>query len=241
MASSAFAHRYGTHPGDTIQLTSPHGPVTFLVAAVTSGTTENSIILSRDQYRTYWNDTMVYLVHASLEKGADRIAVEGEIVRRLGSKYRLQIRSSRQLVEYFASQVHQAFGGLYVLEAITFLLILIALGDTLVSGVIERTRVFGMMRAVGLPRAQLLRTVVLEGAAIGLLGLLLAVAGGMALGLFWVEMQFPAILGWKLDLHFPFAFAFRAAALTMALCLVGSALPSLRAARLSVPDALRNE
>ena len=40
----------------------------------------------------------------------------------------------------------KAFSLQYLLEAITFLLVVIAIGDTLASGVLERTREFGMMR-----------------------------------------------------------------------------------------------
>lgn len=71
--------------------------------------------------------------------------------------------------------------------------------------------------------------------------LALALVVGLALGAFWVEVQFPAILGWRLDLHLPYAFALGAAALTLGLCLAGLVLPSWRAARVPVAAALRNE
>jgi ABC-type antimicrobial peptide transport system permease subunit len=64
---------------------------------------------------------------------------------------------------------------------------------------------------------------------------------GFVLGLFWVTVQFPAILGWRLDLHLPYGFAAGAAALTIGLCIVASLLPSARASRLAVAQALRNE
>jgi putative ABC transport system permease protein len=115
------------------------------------------------------------------------------------------------------------------------------MGDTLATGVVERTREFGMLRAVGMRRSRLFEMVMLEGVAIGLLGLFLAAGTGLALGVFWVEVQFPAVLGWKLDLHLPAAFGLTAAGLTLLLCLVGSVLPSLRAARLVIPEALRTE
>jgi ABC-type antimicrobial peptide transport system permease subunit len=81
----------------------------------------------------------------------------------------------------------------------------------------------------------------LEGATIALLGLTLALLVGLALGVFWVEVQFPAILGWRLELHFPTVFIVAAAALTLLLCLGGSLLPARRAARLEVASALRND
>jgi ABC-type lipoprotein release transport system permease subunit len=64
---------------------------------------------------------------------------------------------------------------------------------------------------------------------------------GFALGAFGVKIQFPAILGWNLRLYFPAAFAAGAAVLTLILCLLASIMPSVRAAWLPVPAALRNE
>jgi ABC-type antimicrobial peptide transport system permease subunit len=83
--------------------------------------------------------------------------------------------------------------------------------------------------------------VMLEGTGIAVLGLLLAGALGFALGLFWVDVQFPAFLGWNLDLHVPVPSILITAVVTVLLCLAGSFLPSLRAAHLTVPAALRNE
>jgi putative ABC transport system permease protein len=177
----------------------------------------------------------------ALEKGGDYGAVEHAIAAKLGTTYRLSIRSSEELIEYFASEVRRAFSLQYLLEAITLLLVVIAIGDTLASGVLERTHEFGMMRAVGLRRSSLFTVVMLEGAAIGTLGLVMAVFTGLALGTFWVTTQFPALVGWDLDLHVPYGFAGGALGLTLLLCVAGSLLPALRAARRSVVEALRHE
>jgi putative ABC transport system permease protein len=241
MASSTFAHQYGVRPGDTVRLSSPNGALALGVAAVTSGQAENAVVLSRDLYRRSWNDSFVYLAHVVLDPGTDPTTAKAAIARELGHRYRLLVRSTAELIEYFAGQARQAFSLFYLMEAITFLLVVIGMGDTLLTGVVERTREFGMMRAIGLHRSGLFGMVMLEGLAIGVLGLLLAAAAGLTLGVFWVDVQFPALLGWTLYLHFPAGFALTAAVLTMLLCLAGSLLPSLRAARLSVPAALRNE
>ena len=241
LVSASFAHGHGTRPGDIVRLPSAAGPVAFEVAGVASGQPVNAVIMRRESYRNVWNDPMVTWVHVALERNADRAAVAAAIARTLGQKYRLQIRSGPELVEYFAGQARQAFSMLYLMEGIIFLLVLIGIGDTLATSVIERTRLLGMMRAIGLHRSRLVGMVLLEGLAMGLLGAVLAVGVGLTLGLFWVQVQFPAILGWRLDLHFPSRFVIGAIGLTLLLCILASFVPSLRAARLSVPAALRNE
>ncbi len=117
----------------------------------------------------------------------------------------------------------------------------ISIGDALAAGVLERTRELAMLRAVGVRGSRVFQMVLLEGAEIGLLGLGLAMMVGLALGVFWVKVQFQALLGWKVDLHFPSVFALSAVGLTVVLCLAGSMFPALRAARIAVPVALRDE
>lgn len=241
MVTRAFSYQYGIHAGDLVSLPSPSGPLQLPVAAVSPAPLESAVLISRDLYRKLWGDPLITFAHVVLEDGVDRPSVAAAIARQLGTRYRLQIRSLPELTRYFAGQVRRAFSVAYLMEAITFLLVVVGLSDTLAAAVTERTREIGMMRAIGLRRSRVLGMMLLEGLAIGLLGLLLAMATGLALGTFWVEMQFPAILGWKLDLHFPAAFASVAALFTLSLCLAASLVPAWQAARLEPARALRYE
>ncbi len=241
LVSTAFANLFQTQVGEYITFDTPAGSRHFEVGGITSGQPEVSIILSREQYRELWNDPLVSWIYVTLTKPQDLAAVTRAITLELGERYRLQVRSISSLFAYFTQQVRDAFMVLYLMEGIIFALLLIAIGDTLATSVLDRTRVFGMMRAVGVSRAQLAAIVVLEGTLLGALGLVLALVTGGALGAFWVEMQFPALLGWALELHVPTPFVGAMALATLSLCILGSLLPSLQAARLAVPVALRDE
>jgi putative ABC transport system permease protein len=241
LLTTSFARQFGVRPGEAIELSAPNGWLVLTVAGISSGAPESAIWMSRDLYRSSWNDATIWTANLALEKGANYGEVERAIAAKLGTKYRLSIRSSAELIDYFAGEVRQAFGLQYLLGAITLLLVVIAIGDTLASGVLERTHELGMMRAVGLRRSHLFTMVMLEGAAIGMLGLVMATFTGLALGTFWVTTQFPALVGWDLDLHVPYGFAMGVLGLSLPLCAAGSFLPALRAARRSAVEALRRE
>ena len=241
MVSRSFAHRHGARPGDTITLESPKGPQSFAIVGVTAGQPQSAVVMSRELYRNTWGDPFVAWIHVRLADGVDRDRVRERIARGLGRDYRLRVFSSAEMIDHFAGQVRQAFSLQYVAEVITFFLVLIGIGDTLAAGVVARTREFGMIRAVGAHRSRLFEVVMLEGTMIGVLGLVLAAGLGLALGIFWIRVQLPAILGWNLDLYFPSRFAFMSAVLALLVCLVGSIVPSVHAARISIPAALRNE
>jgi putative ABC transport system permease protein len=241
IVSSAFVSQFRVRQDDVVSLESPQGVQSFRVVGVTRAEPTAAIIMARERYRRVWGDEQFIWAHVALAQHASRAEVESEIRRRTGREYRLLVRSGAELIEYFANQARQGFQVLYLMEAITLGLLLIGIGDTLATGVVERTRQFGMMRAIGLHRSQLIVMVILEGLAIGVLGLLLALGFGLLLGTFWVEIQFPALVGWQLEFVFPSAVTVSAIALTVTLCLAGSVLPSVRASRLSIPAALRGE
>ncbi len=241
LVSTAFAHQFAAAPGDTVTFASPSGPQPLLVVGVTRAEPTAAAIFSRDRYRAAWNDALVTWAHVALDGGATRAAVEDRIRRALGERHRIRVPSGAELIQFFADQARAAFSVLYVMQAITFLLVLIGIGDTLATGVRERTRQLGMMRAVGLSQGRVFRMVLLEAAAIAVLGLAIAGAVGAGLGLLWVESQFPAILGWQLDLHVPARLGVATGGLTLVLCLLAAVVPAARAARLSVGVALREE
>jgi putative ABC transport system permease protein len=236
-----MARQLGVRPGDGLVLAAPTGPQRFQVAAITRSDVAAVIIMSRDRLRAGWNDELMTWLFVAVTDPARTPEVHAAISRALGQSDRLLIRTRAEFVSYLADQARQAFSLLYIMEAVVFLLVLIGIGDTLATSVFERMREIGMMRAVGLRRGDVIRMIVLEAAAICVLGLALAVVAGGALGMFWVDVQFPLLVGWSLDLHLPRSFAVAAAILTLALCLLGALLPSIRAARIAVPVALRSE
>jgi putative ABC transport system permease protein len=200
-----------------------------------------AIFIDRAWYRRAWGDRTVTWIHIAVDNPSEVSRVADSIARQFGKSARIQVREGPKLVEYFAGQAREGFKLVYPMQLTVFLLVLIALSDALAAGVLERTREIGVLRAVGLRRRHISEIVVLEGLAIGVLGLVLAGITGLGLGIFWVKVQFPALLGWQLDLHFPTRFALGAAALTLGICMLASIVPSVRGARLPVPAALRDE
>jgi len=215
--------------------------VDMIVAAVSEVPIEPSVIVGRQLYRQLWNDKTLTLVYVGIDEHAEIGRVEASIAERVGSQHRLMIRTRREQIDYFVGQVRQAFGVQHVLTIVAFLLVSVALGDAIASSVIDRTRLFGAMRAVGISQETLFRIVLLESGVLNLLGFVVAVIGGLGLGLFWVEVQFPALVGWAFQFHFPYEVAIQIFIVGCGLSAIGSWLPAQRAAGLSIPEALRSE
>jgi putative ABC transport system permease protein len=241
LMTSSLARKTGIRVGDTLQLDCPKGPCSFVVGGITRSDAAAAVIISREQMKRGWNDDKVVWLFVDLTDPADPRRVAARIEKTVGSRFRVLVQSSEELIQYFASQVRQAFRIMYVMDAITLLLVAIGISDTLATTALDRTREFAMMRAVGLQRRHVLTQIVLEGLALGVLGILLASVLGVVLGLLWVVELFPAMTGWLPRLHLPYGFAAVTFVITVLICLVSSLGPAARAARLPVTAALRTE
>jgi len=241
LVSSSLLRERGLRVGDDITLDAPTGPQRLRVAGVAQQEPAKAVIMSRARYRVAWSDHMVTWIHVVVADPSKAATVRASLAAQLGSRYRLQVRSMAEFLAYLAGQVRQAFSLLYVMEGITFLLVMFGITDAVASGVLERTRQFGMMRAIGLTRLRVMELVLVEGATLGLLGAALALGIGLLLSGFWVLVQFPALLGWNLDLVVPGAFVVAGAVLSIVLALVGALAPAFRAGWLPAMAALREE
>ncbi len=243
VVSSNFARNLNVKVGETITLDSPSGPVALLVVGVVThfASPRGTVEMSRDVYKRYWRDGKITRAFVRVDPHAELAAVRAAIAQRLGRTYNLRILSAAEIVEYFASQVRRGFAGVYILAAMVLTVVLVGMADTLAAGVIERTREIGAIRVVGVRRRYVRRMVLMEGMVLGIVGLALAAVSGLALGRLWVDATFPALLGWVLEPHVPYAQAGVVTLVTLAVCVLAALGPARRAASLEPAVALRYE
>ena len=136
-----------------------------------------------------------------------------------------------------AGEINQVLNLVYVLLGMALLIALFGIANTLALSVYERTREFGLLRAVGMSRAQVRSTVRWESVLIALLGTTLGTAIGIGFG--WALVQ--AMDGQGIT-HFvvPVRELGVIAALAAGAAVVAAALPARRAARLDVLQAISN-
>jgi putative ABC transport system permease protein len=185
--------------------------------------------MSREVYRRFWKDS--HIIHALVRTTVDFGPVRTAIAERLGERYSLKILTAKELTQWVAGQVQQAFAGLYALVSLIMLVVLVGAADTLAAGVMEQQRGLGAMRATGVRSRYLRRMVLTEAFMLGVLGLVLAVGIGFTLGIFWVQAIIPQMLGWVLDLQIPYGQLAVVGTMSIAVCLIAALVPAFRAGR----------
>jgi len=112
-------------------------------------------------------------------------------------------------------------------------------GNTLAMTVGERTRELGLLRAAGTTSRQVLGIVLRQAVAIGVVGSLVGIAGGVALAAAMIGFLSSTRAVLVSGLPLPPIGLLVAFALGLLVTLAGSIVPAMRAARLSPLDALR--
>jgi putative ABC transport system permease protein len=243
VVSSSFVTTTGKSVGDRLILESPSGPLELPIAGVTVDfvSPRGTIEISRALYAARWRDpslTRIFVVKDRTTAGAE---LRRRIAAGLGERFALRVLSAAELLDYFRIQVRRAFALIPILAALLFTVILVGLGQSLATSVLDRRRELATAHAIGLRAGRVRRSVILESALVGAIGLVLAGLGGALLAWLWVRSTFQLLLGWALDVHVPRVELLVIALLTMLVALLSSWLPARAAERLSVTEVLRSE
>jgi putative ABC transport system permease protein len=147
------------------------------------------------------------------------------------------LRTKDEFKGSIARQINQILNLVYVLLAMALLIALFGIANTLALSVYERTREFGLLRAVGMTRRQVRSTVRWESVLIALLGTLLGTAIGIGFGWSLIRAIAHSSTGIKL-LSIPFQQLTLIVVVAAVAAVAAAALPARRAARLDVIDAI---
>lgn len=156
--------------------------------------------------------------------------------------------SWREFAQVVVRAVQADAGGFAMILVVVYLLVVVGILNSSSMSVQERTREIGTLRAIGMKRRTLASLLLSESAAVSLIAAAVgfAVAGAIALYLGQVGLDMSALA--RSDLPLPFGDRFRAdfraidfaigAAVTVVTAVLGSIIPTRRAARLPIAEAL---
>lgn len=182
------AAEFGVGIGDTLDLELPSGPARFEVVAIYGespllrggGLVVDQATFDASVPASTRVDRQVLVTFAP---GVDPVVGRGAVEAAVADYPTAQVQDLRDLTESRAAQVDQSVALLYALLALSLLIALIGVVNTLLLSVYERTRELGLLRAVGMLRKQVSRMIVQEAAVIAIIGTVTGLVIGLGFGM----------------------------------------------------------
>jgi putative ABC transport system permease protein len=245
-----LARKLGVKVGDTLTIAGSiyPGDWPFTIRGIYKAAKKS---VDRSQFLFHWdymNDSIperqrdqVGWIASRIDQPSRAVAVSAQIDRIFDEKDTQTVTMSERAMNLsFIGALSAILTALDIVSAIILIIMLMILGNTIAMGVRERTREYGVLRALGFMPKHIAIFILGEALTVGVV----AGAVGVAISYPIVEKGMGGFLEENLGQFFPYfsvspvtaAIAF---GLTVLLAVASALLPALRASRLPVTDALR--
>ncbi|PSK67439.1 ABC transporter permease YtrF [Micromonospora sp. MH33] len=173
-----------------------------------------------------------------LAPGTSVDAVQPQIERLLADSPEVSVADRAAFIKQQTSQLDTPLRMIQILLALAIVIAVLGIINTLALSVLERTRELGLLRAIGLRRAQTMRMITVEAVVISIFGALLGVVVGTGLGAAVVRaLKDEGIT----DLVLPWSQMVTFLVLAAIIGVVAAVLPAIRAARINVLGAIAHD
>jgi putative ABC transport system permease protein len=234
-----FAKRHKLEVGDSFRVVTPSGGKATLTAIgeYKDPTLLQGLMVDQATLGAISTAKDPFLIFVSLAAGADPKAVIARIDAALKRFPVAKVEDQQGLRDTVNKQTDQIVYLLYALLAMSIVISLFGIANSLFLSIHERTREFGLLRAVGATRSQVRRMVRYESAITAAIGGLL----GTVVGLVFAALITASLSELGLGLHVPVGQLAAFLVLAVVVGIVGAVPPARRGSRLDVLEALHYE
>jgi putative ABC transport system permease protein len=236
---NSFAKSHHLKIGSRLSLTAPTGKtvplrVTGIFKPPTGGSPFGPVTISDQTWDSIYDDPQNIYSFVQM-KGGETDANKAALEKQLQDFPDAKVQTKQQFIDNQISGLNAILNVLYVLLALSVIVSLFGIVNTLVLTVFERTRELGMLRAVGMTRRQVRRMIRAESVITALMGGVIGIIlGGVLGGLLAARIDFIVFtLPWTQLIIFAIA--------AIIVGLLAAIFPARRAGKLNVLEALQYE
>jgi putative ABC transport system permease protein len=169
-------------PGDTVEVTMPGGSsIELTVELLTDDPSTGQWTMTQQAYEQVSAEQVDTMVGVVLAPDAESQAVRGALEEVVDRYPGVTLQDRDDFVSGVADQVNALLNIVYGLLAISIVIAVIGITNTISLSVHERTRELGLLRAVGMTRGQLRSAIRWEAVLVALMGTALGLALGVGI------------------------------------------------------------
>ncbi|HEY8724360.1 MAG TPA: FtsX-like permease family protein [Gaiellaceae bacterium] len=234
-----YAKTHNLHIGSPVTLTFANGKrKTFMIKGIfdppPGGSPFGKLTVSQATWDRY-NESPRNLYAFVRVRGGESPANQKRLEQTLAPYPNAKVATRQKFIDNQISGLNSILNILYVLLALSVIVSVFGIVNTLVLTVFERTREIGMLRAIGMTRRQVRRMIRHESVITALIGGVLGIVLGIVLGgLLVARVNF-------IQFSLPVTSLIVFAIMTVVVGILAAIFPARRAARLNVLEALQYE
>lgn len=231
------AERFGLDLGDVLEVFDLQGEIVELtvVAIHEEPVVSGEIMVTLDRFATLSPQLTSNLIGAQIAAGVTVADAEAEFNAISTEFPNLMFQSSAEFRQSFSDQISFILNLLTILLALTIIIAVLGIANTLALSVFERTREIGLLRAVGMTRGQTRKMIRWEGVLIAAVGAVLGTVLGVGLGVLIVNAIPDDFLS---AFAIPWVRILVMVAVTSVMGLLAALFPAWRASRMNVLEAI---
>jgi putative ABC transport system permease protein len=241
IASEPLAQRLNLKEGQSLRLTTPAGPKSFVIVGIFYDYTRDSglLLMQRANFEKYWHDPRIHSIAAYLKSGVTPRQVMEQIRSSYPKAEAYAIRSNRELRGDVDRIFEQTFAVTYLLRGIAMIVAVIGITLNLTVLVKERERELAILRAVGSSIWQIIGLVLVEAFLLAAVSVAIGVVAGCALAFVLTEVINKTFFGWTVPLLIPWEQLGSIPLLLLAIALLAGLAPAIQAGRIAIIQAIR--
>jgi putative ABC transport system permease protein len=242
IVSEPYAYHNDVQPGDTVQLRTDHKYHDFMVVGVYYNyrSDQGIVAMSRKTYDRHWSDDSYsgFGVYTKPNTDIDRLR---DSIRALAPDQSLWIEDRHKILDDSMEIFDQTFAITEILRVLAAIIAFIGLFSALMALQLERTREFGIFRAIGFLPSQLWVLVVSETGLLGLVAGILAIPVGCLITTLLIMVINRRSFGWSMQLQYNPEILIQGLVLAFIAALLAGIYPALKMSQTQPAEALRSE
>lgn len=243
LISEPFARRFGKKLGDTVALPTPDGPWIAPIAGTYRDYTADRgvIMIDAAHYRRRYRDPRINSIALFADPAISAADLAQTVRDQFGGPYGLYVASNRELRAEITRIFDRTFRVTGVMQGLAAAVAFVGVLSALLSLLLERTKEFGTLRALGATWGAVSRMLLAETAFMGLVASLLAILCGSGLSWILVTVINLRSFGWTIPLTLEAGTFVQAMVLAIGAAALAGLGPALRLRDLITAAALREE
>lgn len=240
--SEAVVDLHGFTPGKSILIPIQGKERAFIVQGVFRdyARQHGALLIDRTDYIALTGDRRINDAALWLAPGATAAAVM-DVLRAQPGGERFDIAVPGEIRQLSLRIFDRSFAATYAMEAVALLVGLFGLSSSLGATVLARRREFGVLRHLGVTRAQIRAMLAAEGGLLALVGALGGLAAGSAISLVLIFVVNRQSFNWGMELHPPYVFLTAITLILLALSVITAVLAGREAMGMGPIRAVRED